>query len=271
MIPNFMNSKSVDTHDDSEPVKGKTPEKIRKQLQMASKSPVGDRVDIHVKEDMFTAGSESESEEGDSTDGKISSINESDNGMSLDEESENIPSGSGRNDIERKEMLRNDPEVQELPREMLKEKGKNRRKNAKRRKWDKRSQSKTRSRMRSRSHPRRADGRDESNESRSSRSRSRSQPGKDDRQFESPGNNRNSRGKGLKDKVLIKSPSDTTLHSPVLKKGIVRNNLIDKISDFVENIWISDREKECKRVCRSERESSRSPHHLKRYEDREWG
>ena len=270
VIPNFMNvnREGVETNDDSAPMKGKTPEKSKKQPRIASKSPVGDRVDIHVDEDMFTGGSESESEEGDSTDGEITSMNNSHDGMSTDKEGVDIPSGNGKHGNERKELLRNDPEVQELLKEMLKEKGKKKKRTLKKSKRDRRLRTRTRSRTRSRSQPTRGDRQRESSGTRS-RSQSRSRPRRDDKRNDSPGNNRNLRGKIIKDKGFIESPSDTTLYSPVLKKGVVRNNLIDKISDFVENIRISDREKEHEREHRSKRE--RLSHRENRYDDKERG
>ena len=225
-------------------------------------------MDIHVDDDMFTGGSESESEEGDSTDGEITSMNNSHDGMSMDEEGVDIPSGNGRHGNERKELLRNDPEVQELLKEMLKEKRKKKKRTLKKSKRNRRLRTRTRSRTRSRSRPTRGDRRRESSGTRS-RSQSRSQPRRDDKRNDLPGNNRNLRGQIIKDKGFIKSPSDTTLYSPVLKKGVVRNNLIDKISDFVENIRISDREKEHEREHRSKRE--RSSHRENRYDDKERG
>ena len=156
VIPNFknVNREGVGTDDNSAPMKGKTPKENKIQPQIASKSPVGDRVDIHVDEDMFTGGSESESEKGDSTDGEITSMNDSHDGMSMDEEGVDIPSGNGRHGNERKELLRNDPE---LLKEMLKEKGKKKKKTAKKSKCDRRSWTRTRSRSRSRSWPMRVD------------------------------------------------------------------------------------------------------------------
>ena len=41
---------------------------------------------------------------------------------------------------------------------------------------------------------------------------------------------------GVTNTNIIKSPSDTTLYTPALKKGIDKLNLIDRISDFVEGI-----------------------------------
>ena len=39
---------------------------------------------------------------------------------------------------------------------------------------------------------------------------------------------------------IVKSPSDTTLYTPTLKKGTETNNVIDHISDFVEMIRIQE-------------------------------
>ena len=39
---------------------------------------------------------------------------------------------------------------------------------------------------------------------------------------------------------IVKSPSDTTLYTPALKKEMETNNVIDRISDFVETIRIQD-------------------------------
>ena len=43
-------------------------------------------------------------------------------------------------------------------------------------------------------------------------------------------------------KQMPKSPSDTTLYTPALKKGAETNGLMDKIANFVENIRIEERE-----------------------------
>ena len=39
----------------------------------------------------------------------------------------------------------------------------------------------------------------------------------------------------------IKSPSDTTIYMPALRKGVQTNNALDRISDFVENIRIEQK------------------------------
>ena len=38
----------------------------------------------------------------------------------------------------------------------------------------------------------------------------------------------------------IKSPSDTTLYTPVLKKGVENDALISKISNFIEGLRLQD-------------------------------
>ena len=44
--------------------------------------------------------------------------------------------------------------------------------------------------------------------------------------------------KGVKNTDQVKSPSDTTLYTPALRKQVIQgsNLIVDKISQFVENV-----------------------------------
>ena len=55
---------------------------------------------------------------------------------------------------------------------------------------------------------------------------------------------------------ILKSPSDTTLYTPVLKRGKKANNLIDRISDFVESIRLETESEDSRR--RRSRDSQRA-------------
>ena len=47
-------------------------------------------------------------------------------------------------------------------------------------------------------------------------------------------------GKGKGNSEMVKPPSDTTLYAPALKRGFVNDNIINKISNFVEDIRIEE-------------------------------
>ena len=130
----------------------------------------------------------------------------------------------------KKNMLHNDPEVKEILMELLSEHVDS----AKSKRMKRKRKSSRRSRRSSSRRRRRRSYSESRSRSRSRIRRSRSHSREEPRRHRD--NCENTRGKG----DVIKSPSDTTLYTPVLKKGMEKANIIDKISNFVESIWISE-------------------------------